>query len=64
MPALTIDIQAGDQILFCGRERAVALLDATLANEYTLRYFMTGSEPPRGHVMRWLVDRGFAQISS
>jgi len=64
MPTLATEIRTGDQILFCGRERAVGLLDATLANEYTLRYFMTGVEPPRGHVMRWLVGRGFTHTPS
>lgn len=57
MPDLATPLHAGDQILLCGRERAVGLLDATLANEYTLGYFMTGAEPPRGYVMRWLLGR-------
>ena len=48
MPELVTRVQSGDELLFCGRERAVHLLDATLANEYTLRYLMTGAEPAHG----------------
>jgi adenine deaminase len=52
MPEPSTALVPGDEILFCGRERAVRLMDATTADEYTLRYLMTGAEAPRGHVMR------------
>lgn len=54
MPALTRPLREGDQILFCGRNRAYWLLDATLNNEYTLRYLMTGMDEPRSLAMKWL----------
>jgi hypothetical protein len=57
MPELETRVQSGDELLFCGRERAAHLLDATLANEYTLRYLMTGTEPARGYFMQWLLAR-------
>jgi hypothetical protein len=54
MPALSTSVRAGDQILFCGSPRAHRLLEATLDNEYTLGYLMTGKDEPRGWVMQWL----------
>jgi voltage-gated potassium channel len=57
MPELATRVQSGDELLFCGRERTVHLLVATLANEYTLRYLMTGTEPAHGYFMRWLLAR-------
>ncbi len=33
------------------------MLDATLNNEHTLRYLITGVDEPRGTVMRWLSRR-------
>ncbi len=41
----------------CGTGRAQWMLDATLNNEYTLRYLITGIDEPRGTVMRWLSHR-------
>jgi Trk K+ transport system NAD-binding subunit len=48
-------ICVGDEILICGSSRGISLLDATLNNEYTLYYLVTGVDPPRGHLMRWLM---------
>lgn len=47
-------LQAGAQILFCGRDEALLALDGTLHNAYTLRYLITGVDEPRGWAMRWL----------
>ena len=57
MPALTTPVRPGDQILFCGTAQAMRLLDATLNNEYTLRYLMTGRDEPRGYLMQWLTRK-------
>ena len=57
MPALTTHVRAGDQILFCGTPKALRLLDATLNNEYTLHYLITGREEPRGYLMQWLTRK-------
>lgn len=57
MPNVDYRIRRGDQILFCGRVHAYRLVDATLANQYTLRYLMTGEEEPRSLLLRWLVRR-------
>ncbi len=57
MPELSDPLELGDQILFCGRNGTDHLLDATLNNEYTLRYLMTGIDEPRGIFMRWITRR-------
>ncbi len=57
MPASTTTVRLGDRILFCGTPRAVRLLEATLNNEYTLRYLISGVEAPRGYVMQWLTRK-------
>jgi len=57
MPELSQSLELGDQILFCGRNGTDHLLDATLNNEYTLRYLMTGVDEVRGIFMRWMARR-------
>ena len=57
MPALSRPVRPGDRILFCGRNEAYHLLDASLNNEYTLRYLITGIDEPRGWVLRWLAHK-------
>lgn len=47
-------IQKGDQILFCGTSHARRIMDASLNNEYTLRYLISGIDEPRGYVMQWI----------
>ncbi len=59
MPALSHVVEADDQILFCGRREAYHLLDATLHDEYTLDYLISGVDEPRGYVMKWVVNRFF-----
>lgn len=54
MPHGDTPLQAGAQILFCGRDEALLALDGTLHNEYTLRYLITGVDEPRVWAMRWL----------
>jgi Trk K+ transport system NAD-binding subunit len=44
----------GDEILVCGSAAGYHLLEATLHNEYTLRYLITGVDEPRGTILRWL----------
>ncbi len=57
MPRQYYPVRPGSQILFSGTGRARWMLDATLNNEYTLRYLITGVDEPRGIVMRWLSRR-------
>lgn len=54
MPPPGTVVEPGDEILFCGTPGALRLLDATLNNEYTLRYLISGVEAPRGYLMQWL----------
>jgi Trk K+ transport system NAD-binding subunit len=54
LPELSTQLHEGDQILFCGSAYARRLLNATINNEYTLRYLMTGKDEPRGWIMSWL----------
>lgn len=64
MPTMTTAVQPGDQILFCGTAGSLRLLDATLNNEYTLRYLISGIDQPRGYVMQWLSRRHTSQAST
>ncbi len=64
MPALTTVVQPGEQILFCGTVGSLRLLDATLNNEYTLRYLISGIDQPRGYVMQWFTRRHASRASS
>ncbi|MDX1527444.1 MAG: NAD(P)-binding protein, partial [Gammaproteobacteria bacterium] len=57
MPSLDDRLREGDQILLCGREEDLHMLDATLHNEYTLKYLITGADEPRGYVMQWASQR-------
>lgn len=61
MPALSRALKPGDRILFCGRNEAYYLLDATLNSEYTLRYLMTGVDEPRGWVSQWMTRKLFPE---
>ena len=47
-------LQAGDELLFCGTESGERLLSASANNAYTLEYLVTGTEPARGYIFRWL----------
>ncbi|MCG8357076.1 MAG: potassium channel family protein [Kiloniellales bacterium] len=57
MPDLETPVRPGDQILFCGSPRAFHHLDATMNNEYTLSYLISGVEEPRGWLFKWLNGR-------
>ncbi|MFQ5993686.1 MAG: potassium channel family protein [Acidiferrobacterales bacterium] len=54
-------LKARDEVLFCGTRGAHRQLDASLNNEYTLRFLVTGEQEPRGYVMRWLAGKVSAQ---
>jgi|GEM_PF-3956432 len=64
MPRADRAIYPGDEILFCGSSRGYALLDATLNNEYTLAYVVTGVVETRSLMLRWLFRRNERQISA
>lgn len=57
LPGPSTPVRQGDQILFCGSAHAHRLLSATVNNEYTLRYLITGRDEPRGWVMTWLLRK-------
>ena len=54
MPGPDYELRPGCQILFAGTLQAQRMLDATLNNEYTLSYLMTGIDPPRGLALQWI----------
>ena len=54
LPADDELLQAGDELLFCGTESGERLLSASANNAYTLEYLVTGTEPARGYIFRWL----------
>jgi hypothetical protein len=49
--------RVGDEVVFCGTARSKRLLAATLNNPYTLKYLVTGVDPPRGYFFDWLAKR-------
>lgn len=51
------EIQAGDQILFCGRPGVAARQRRTLKNHNAIRYLVTGETQPEGTVWRWFAHR-------
>jgi hypothetical protein len=57
MPGMSMPVIPQDKILFCGARRAPGLLDATLNNEYTLRYLISGVDETRSVVLRWVLGR-------
>jgi len=57
MPDQFYRLNDGDQILLCGKDRDLHLLEATLHNDYTLDYLITGDDAPRGYVMQWVMRR-------
>lgn len=57
LPGDSLQARIGDEIVFCGTERAERLLIATLNNPYTLRYLVSGIDPPRGYFFNWLDRR-------
>ncbi|MEM7222086.1 MAG: NAD-binding protein [Pseudomonadota bacterium] len=64
LPDLATRIEPGSRILFCGTTRAFHMVEATLHNEYTLRYLMTGYDEPRGWVMKWFAERVLKQTKA
>lgn len=56
LPAEDFDLQAGDEILFCGTQKAEASLRATLKNYYNLEYLRTGIVPARSYAMSMLTS--------
>lgn len=57
LPALSRQIQPGDELLFCGRDCDIHLLDASLNNPYTLGYLISGRDEIRSSLLRWLFQR-------
>lgn len=57
MPSTQELVQTGDEILFCGDPHSRLLLEASLNNSYILSYLITGVEPPRGLMLRWIWER-------
>lgn len=53
-------VRPGDRLLLCAVPGARRLLQAGLSNDYTLSYLITGRDPPRGWLARWLQDRNTA----
>ena len=54
MPDLSTPVTMGDSILLCGNSKTQRLIDATLNNEYTLAYLVTGIDEPRSWAMQYL----------
>ncbi|MEQ8858938.1 MAG: NAD-binding protein [Pseudomonadales bacterium] len=57
MPDTDQALHGDDRLLFCAVPRARRVLQAALTNEYTLSYLITGRDPPRGWLARWLNAR-------
>ena len=57
MPDSELSLSEGDQLLMCAVPGARHLLQATLNSDYTLEYLITGQEPPRSSIGRYLQPR-------
>jgi hypothetical protein len=57
LPADSQILQAGDHVLFCGKEVSQGRVEANLNNAYALKYLLTGFEEPQGYFFRWLSHR-------
>ena len=57
MPGPEQVLRAGDEILFCCTTGAHRVLEASLNNEYTLAYLVSGEDPIRSTLLRWLLGR-------
>jgi hypothetical protein len=57
LPTDTESVLPGDDLLFCGTERAEDLLSATMNNACTLEFLITGRDHARGYLFRWLEQR-------
>lgn len=54
LPDLDTPLEADDCILFCGTRQARNSLAAVLKNPYTLEFLVSGEEPPRSYLVRYL----------
>jgi hypothetical protein len=52
-----MQLQIGDQLLFCGRHRAEQRMRWTAHNFHALNFICTGQDRPSGIVWRWLSRR-------
>ncbi|WP_295443959.1 potassium channel protein [uncultured Thiodictyon sp.] len=57
LPDLDQRVRKGDQVLFCGRDGARAVMDWTLNDPHVLHYLVTGEDAPAGWVWRRLAQR-------
>jgi len=55
MPDDDYTLNINDELLFCGLLKDRWILEASLNNEYTLQYLLTGHDAPRSYLMRWLM---------
>ncbi len=58
LPALEISLQAGDRILFCGRNEANRAIQHIIHDHRALDYILTGTDRPSGFIWRWLSGTG------
>ncbi|WJW74637.1 NAD-binding protein [Thiohalobacter sp. IOR34] len=54
VPDTTMQLEPGDQLLFCGNESVHADMQLTAINFNVLNYVITGEDRPAGHIWRWL----------
>ena len=57
LPTDNISLEIGDHLLFCGTEDGERMLAASMNNEYTLDWLLTGEDKPRGYFFQWLQER-------
>ena len=57
LPADSEQVMLDDDILCCGSERGENLLSANMNNVYTLDFLVSGRDPARGYLFRWLQQR-------
>ena len=57
LPSDELLLMPNDELLFCIKPNAQIMLEANMANEHTLEYLLTGIEPAKSYLFRWLQAR-------
>jgi voltage-gated potassium channel len=57
LPEADTPLQAGDQLLFCGRQGAEKHMLWTAHNFHAMSYICSGDNCPSGTLWRWLAER-------
>lgn len=64
LPEATTELRAGDRVLMLGRPEARRWQQSLLSDALAMQWQLTGTEPPRTWLFRWLADRRAARLAA